>query len=67
MLSEAEWEYLAVNFTDTTVPVCERANIAHRHAESVAQTKYGTSYINFIGIEDCDDHAGELQHLLQLA
>lgn len=58
LLSEAEWVYLAVNFADNTVPVCERANVADQRAESVAQTKYGTSYINLIGIEDCDDHAG---------
>jgi formylglycine-generating enzyme required for sulfatase activity len=39
LLSEAEWEYLGVNFADNTAPVCEHANIADQRAESFAQTK----------------------------
>lgn len=59
LLSEAEWEYLAENFkNDSQSSVCERANIADLRGESVAQSEFGTSYVNLIGIESCDDKSG---------
>lgn len=59
LLSEAEWEYLAENFkNDSPSSICERANIADLRGESVAQSEFGTSYVNLIGIESCDDKSG---------